>query len=196
MSLLKFDHLVDPFIPLTKSHPLSSILEKGQCLILKGSNGSGKTTLLKILAGLRNHSQGMVQSSSLFYCGHQSGLKGSWTVEQNLSFRLALYGRPNFLLDEVIACLKKFNLHKFLYQKVSCLSRGQQQQIALLSGFLSPYELWLLDEPFAHLDKEALQRWKGIMKFFCEKGGGIIYSTHQQTPISPHEIILSLDDSS
>jgi heme exporter protein A len=190
MPLLTFDQIVDPFIPLSKTYPFSGTLEKGQSLVLKGWNGSGKTSLLKILADLIKPLQGSVQSQPSFYCGHQTGLKCSWTVEQNLSFRAALYGQPISLFNEIIAYLKEFKLYQFLYQQVSCLSRGQQQQIALLSGLLSPYKLWLLDEPFAHLDTLSLQQWREIIKTFCKEGGGVVYSTHHQ--IFSEDIVLNL----
>ena len=33
-------------------HKLNFIVQKGECLLIKGANGAGKSTLLRILAGL------------------------------------------------------------------------------------------------------------------------------------------------
>lgn len=193
MSLLEFENIVDPQITFSKKYPLSNIVRKGESLVIKGSNGSGKTTLIKILAGLKESPQGLVETVSLFYCGHQTGLKLSWTVQQNLLFRLSLYGNFKNSLDEIISCLKSFKLLQILPQKVETLSKGQQQQLALISGLLSPYKLWILDEPFAHLDYEALQQWKQIIQDFCDKGGGVVYSTHQPSAVPASSNFLELN---
>ena len=175
-TVLSFSNLCDPRIASTLSLPLSGQLVKSQCLVVTGPNGSGKTTFLTMLAMINKPQSGYVEAQPLFYCGHQTGLKPSWTVKQNLDFRLRVYSCSVATSFEEM--LTRFKLEKYLRTPLGHLSRGQQQQIALISGLLSPYGLWILDEPFAHLDQHAQTMWQLLMDNHCQEGGALVYSTH------------------
>lgn len=192
MTLVCFHQLVDPRIPLSLKVPLSGELEAEKSLLLTGQNGSGKTTLIHILVGLVTPHHGQVHTAPFFYCGHQTGLKNTWTVLQNLSFRTQLYGKPYSTLSYLKETLRWFGLHTLAERKVGLLSRGQQQQIALISAFLSPYKVWILDEPFVHLDADARQFWQQMMKQHCQQGGGLICSSPCGEDVFPGDTSLNL----
>jgi|GEM_PF-1657580 len=175
-AVLSFTNLCDARMASTLLSPLSGQLVKGQSLVVTGPNGSGKTTFLSMLAMIDKPQEGHVEVQPLFYCGHQTGLKSSWTVKQNLTFRLRVYGcSVATSLEESLARVK---LEKYVNTPLGHLSRGQQQQVALISGLLSPYDLWILDEPFAHLDQQAQTMWQSLMDNHCQQGGSLVYSTH------------------
>ncbi len=180
MVLVRVHQLKDRRITVSYQKPVSFDLKQFQSLCLTGVNGSGKTTLLKIIAGILFPLKGEIATSPLFYCGHQTGLKPIWTVWQNLIFRAQLSGVENVDPLTIKPLLEKCGLEKKIHQKVALLSRGQQQQVAFVSGLLSPYFLWVLDEPFVHFDPVTTYLWKGLMEEHCQKGGGIIYTSPLQ----------------
>jgi len=47
----------------------------------------------------------------------------------------------------------RLGMNAFLDQKVSTLSHGQRQRIAIIRALSKPFQLLLLDEPFSHLDE-------------------------------------------
>src|ERR1700742_321911 len=85
-----------------EQHVLQSVrfeVRSGQCLQVTGANGAGKTTLLRALCGLTPLEEGAVSwcgdliridlpayHAVLGYLGHENGLKGDLTAEENLHF--------------------------------------------------------------------------------------------------------------
>ena len=58
------------------------------------------------------------------------------------------------------------------------LSAGQQRRVALARLFLVPASLWLLDEPFTALDRQAVAELEGWIADFAAEGGVVVLTTH------------------
>jgi heme exporter protein A len=43
--------------------------------------------------------------------------------------------------------------------------------------------LWLLDEPFAALDPEGIERVQSLLEEHLARGGMVVLTTHQEVPI-------------
>lgn len=146
--------------------PVSLQLGAGQSLAITGSNGSGKTTLLKILAKLLIPKTGDVYlAHNTHFMSHILPLDPRLTTQQNLDF---LGGGH----DE--------------YGNVPILSLSQGQQKKLfLSYFTScqDQKIWLMDEPFTHLDAEAITKLGDDIKQLLSKGGCVVFSHHGRLPI-------------
>lgn len=171
---------------------VSFVLNSGQLLQIHGRNGSGKTTLLHLLAGLVLPESGVIQRlgrnidedkteyrRQLFYLGHQSAVKASLTVRENLSWLGLLHGHA-YTLSQLSELSNQLDLK--LDQSAESLSAGQRRRVALASLFYTSAKLWLLDEPFTALDKEA-QAW--VIERIDQqltRGGCVILSSHQTLP--------------
>jgi heme exporter protein A len=144
---------------------LSFSVAPGQALVVRGPNGSGKTTLLRVLCGLTRPDAGDVRwdgvgieldrrnfGATLAYFGHTLGLKADLTVTQNLSFAACLNGRPVAALANILGNL---DLEDCADLEVRYLSAGQKRRTALARVLTSGAKLWVLDEPFTHLDHEG-----------------------------------------
>jgi len=59
------------------------------------------------------------------------------------------------------------------------LSQGQRQRVGLARMLLSDAMIWLLDEPFAALDKIGIDTVQLVLQQHLLKGGAVIVSTHQ-----------------
>lgn len=166
-------------------------LEAGEILRIEGPNGSGKTTLLRILAGLYTSYDGELRyrgeslrgsgrlhmRSESHFLGHQSALKLSLTPRENLTWLAALNGQ-SVSQNAVETSLHKVGLKG--YDDVPCrqLSAGQQRRVALARLFLVQASLWLLDEPFTALDRQAVAELEGWIAEFAAGGGAVVLTTH------------------
>ncbi len=169
---------------------LSFRLGAGEFLRVSGANGSGKTSLLRVLCGLLTPSRGSVRwkgepvaalreeyARQLVYLGHAPAVKGDLTAEENLSIACTLAGVAASR-DAVKSALARFALPDDV--PVRRLSQGQRRRAALARLALSgAVPLWLLDEPFAALDAEGIERLGALLSGHAEKGGAIVFTTHQ-----------------
>ena len=174
---------------------LSFRLGTGEFLRVSGANGSGKTSLLRVLCGLLTPSRGCVRwkgepvaalreeyARQLVYLGHAPAVKGDLTAEENLSMACTLAGVAASR-DAVKSALARFALPHDV--PVRRLSQGQRRRAALARLALSgAVPLWLLDEPFAALDAEGIERLGALLSGHAEKGGAIVFTTHQDPGIA------------
>lgn len=176
---------------------VSLALEPGGLARLLGANGSGKTSLLRILAGLTRPAAGEVRwrgetlgdiaegyGREMLYLGHAPAVKDELTVEENLAFSARLSGigaRP----DEGRAALAQLGIENLARLPARVLSQGQRRRAALarlaLAGSLP---LWLLDEPFAALDENAIGLVRALAEAHLARGGMLVLTSHQEVPIA------------
>ena len=185
---------------------LSLRLEEGQCLYVAGSNGAGKTSLLRILAGLLLPHHGSVQwkgrnilrareeyGSELAFVGHLNGVKDDLTALENVRFAAALRG-ADASEEAALRALARMRLEDFCDVSARHLSQGQKRRLALtrLCGTERP-ALWILDEPYNALDRDAVETLQEIIDLHLAAGGMVVLTAHQQvaTPAGAKRLALS-----
>jgi heme exporter protein A len=142
----------------------------GARLALVGPNGAGKSTLLRVLAGLLRPTSGtvLIQGQPLAadpwaarravgMVGHQSMLHPDLTARENLAVYARLYGLDR-VHDRVAAGLARVDLSHRADSRVSTLSRGMTQRLALARALLHEPSILLLDEAESGLDARARDR--------------------------------------
>lgn len=154
-----------------------SLLEGGVLLVV-GRNGCGKTTLLRRLAGLSEGEGEVTRPERLLYIGHKDAVKGEATVEANLRFWAELAGEEMLLP----AAIHYFGLEFYLDVPCNQLSAGWRKRVALARLLTNPAELWLLDEPYTHLDDEASRLLGGLIESRVRKGGAVVMAAHHLPP--------------
>jgi heme exporter protein A len=166
----------------------------GGLLRVRGANGSGKTTLLRTLAGLTRPSAGAVRwrgepigdeyHSEMLYIGHAPGMKDELTVLENLSFSAHLAGL-DVSESKIGNALQQLGISRLAGLPARYLSQGQRKRAALARLALSAsVPLWLLDEPFAALDDEAIIGVSALCATHLAAGGMVVLTSHQEVPIS------------
>ena len=161
----------------------------GQAMQIQAANGVGKSTLLKIIAKLYPLSAGKIEfSDKLIYLGHKSNLHPALSPYANLKFLCAIDANVSVMLEANLQAALSF-AGLSAQQDVPCeeLSAGQCQRINLARLYLTAAKLWLLDEPFTHLDTAA----KNLLLNLCRKhlavAGMILLATHSEIECSALE---------
>ena len=135
-------------------------LERGGFLVVTGPNGAGKTTLLRLCAGLLVPSEGTIEigvdRSAIGLVAHEPLVYRELTPLENLDLYGRLYRLPE-RRERSGMLLERFGLWDARHERVSALSRGMTQRLALCRALLHEPELLLLDEPYAGLDAEGAE---------------------------------------
>ena len=154
---------------------LSREISSGERLGIVGRNGSGKSTLVQIVSGYLPASEGLVK-----YNGEQNefiwkkvswvspalGLYESFTLKEHLEFVYSLRTPLNNL--DINAMIELMELSAHANKQIRFFSSGMKQRVKLGVGFFCDSDLLLLDEPCAHLDRQA-EEW--YSKLFVNYAG-------------------------
>ena len=119
---------------------------------LTGPNSAGKSTLLGLAVGLLRPDEGMITGPSIAdvgYVAQDAPLYRSFTVGETLAFARSL----NVRWDEQLAL--ELLGSKALDTRVSRLTPGERERLALALALGKRPQLLLVDEPLAGLDRLA-----------------------------------------
>ena len=164
-------------------------LQQGELLHVSGANGSGKTTLLRVLGGLTEPVSGEIRwqnkslneepdhfRESLLYIGHRNGIHADLNAIENLQLATS----ANRSSKDIQIALQTVGLGEHVSKPIRQLSQGQQRRVALTRLLLEQRLLWILDEPLASLDTEAIEWFSSCLERHLQNGGMAILTTHQE----------------
>lgn len=165
---------------------LSLKINAGEIYALLGANGAGKTTVLRIISGLllADSGDGFCLNTSLgekifglSYMPQYGGLYLDLTVQENLTFFARTHNLSN-IKNTVLTTLKNHGLVARCNQRVSTLSGGWRQRVALAVALLASPQFLLLDEPSAGLDPTARDALWQKLYALTKTGVSILVTTH------------------
>ncbi len=166
-------------------------IEKGDFVIVTGESGCGKTTLLNCLMLLENYSGGDIIYNGKSY-GEMSNREKVKTlkIDFGIVFQdfgliedMSVYSNLAFVKknkSRVMEKLEEFNLDIDLNTKVSVLSGGEKQRLALVRVALKRCKIVFCDEPTGNLDDENTYIVMNYLKKMNESGQTIIMVTHDK----------------
>ena len=161
---------------------ISFTLHSGEAVALVGHNGSGKSTLLRCISSLIELSSGKVLFDSRIVGNLSSGnLRrvrskiGFVFQKHNLVSRLSVLSNvihgglaqhisPRYWLQglapaaarkKALAALAEVGMAEHAHKRVSQLSGGQSQRVAIARTLMQDPKIILADEPVASLDPQA-----------------------------------------
>lgn len=133
-------------------------VNQNEVIGLIGKNGSGKSMFLKTILGIKELSSGEInfkENLRYDYYLNDNVLYFDYSVYDNICiYSLLKNGKTDKL--KINQLLTKFHLNKERKKKVSHLSKGQKQRLALLISLINYQDLdvLILDEPFSNFDAE------------------------------------------
>ena len=187
---------------------LSAAIRSGRLTVVTGPSGSGKTTLLHVLAGLDVPSSGGVvvlgerideldrarrasfRRDRLALVAQEPPLVPFLTVRENVELFLGLRGLDGTNGQATLAVV---GLEQLAEQRVSRLSTGEQERVAIARGLASEPDLLFADEPTARLDyANALAIGELLSRIARERGIAVVCATHDPAVIEQADAELSL----
>jgi len=156
---------------------LSFGLGAGEALVVTGPNGAGKSSLLRLIAGLIEPAEGVLENPfrTAFLAG-EPALKAERTLGAELAFWARLDGADQGALEQAVEATR---IAPLLDLPTALLSAGQRQRAAFARVIASGARLWLLDEPLNALDSQSGERLLRTIDAHRAGGGLLLVVTHQ-----------------
>lgn len=199
MDKIQVNHVIPDFISDTENS-VSEIWSKevifcrGEKYLIRAASGKGKSSLFSYIFGERTdftgdifldqaktgtltHAQWVgIRKTEVSFVFQGLRLFPDLTAFENVSIKNRL---TNYKTEaEIRDLFVRVGLEEKLNEKVSRLSYGQQQRVAIIRALCQPFDFILMDEPFSHLDNENIAIVAGIVtKELEQRGAGLILSS-------------------
>ena len=180
---------------------ISLSFNDGEIKQIKGRNGSGKTTFLKTILNILEPEKGEVFwegkniKKNIFNLYNQTTL----IMDQSSSSKkLTLFDNINFWRglssskiknDDIVLLLKNFNMEQYYNTQVMYLSSGEIRKLELLRLIIEQKKLWILDEPYNHLDEISVEILNQTFVDHSKNNGIVLFTSHFEPNINQLEII-------
>ena len=194
MAKIELINVTKRFGKLTALKNINLEIRDKEFFVLFGPAGAGKTTILNNIAGIQVPEEGVVKIDGQIVNqvdpAHRNvamvfenyALYPNKTVYDNIAspLRSPLYRKDEALIKEAVnkaASLMKIDM---LFDRLpSQLSNGQRQRVALGRALVRDPNVFLMDEPLAHLDAKLRNMMRGELKEMqAEFATTSIYVTH------------------
>jgi len=155
---------------------------------VSGRNGAGKTSLLKLIGNQDKEYDGLIRGNDFKEVSFMPDVLDSFpsirvkTLLESLckEFKMDFEKQVLFLKDTL-------DLKPFFDQKISELSLGQKKKIILFLSMIKNRKIWVIDEPFAALDKESVPK---LIEFLKNNSHRIIVLTTHRSEIDINYITI------
>lgn len=207
---LRFEDVTVSYNRIPAVHHLTAEFSCGSIVALLGPNGAGKTTLLKAVAGLLPLETGRIE-----FTGHAGGRSGreiayvpqreavDWDfpvtvrglVEMGIYPALGMWRRFTDRDCEVVdEAMRVCDIGDLAERQISALSGGQQQRVFLARAWAQRADIYLLDEPFTGLDRNATEAFLAALGRLRDSGKLVLASHHDLKSVGElfdHVLILN-----
>ena len=173
----------------------------GECVLLCGKSGCGKTTLTRLVNGLIPHftengrlegevvAAGMeVARTEMYELSKRIGSvfqnpKSQFfnlDTDAELAFGLENTGaHPDFMRKRLKATVEELKIRRLEHRSIFTLSGGEKQALAFASVYGMNPDIYVLDEPTANLDGEAVEILKLQLGEVKRQGKTILIAEHR-----------------
>jgi simple sugar transport system ATP-binding protein len=202
--MLEVKNITKRFGGLVAVNDMSMGVEAGEVVGLLGDNGAGKSTLIKMISGVYHADEGKI-----FFMGREVKITnpmdalalGIETIYQDLALAENLNVYSNIFLgrEQMKKLLGLFNVldHDYmltesrsvldrleieipsLRNKISMLSGGQRQAVAISRSLYWDAKFLIMDEPTAALGITEQKKVLDLVNRLKDQGIGIIIISHQ-----------------
>ena len=191
-------------------HHLTLSVPAGRCVAVMGPNGAGKTTLLKAIAGLLPLETGRIayngrslgsgrERGTIAYVPQREAIDWDFPITVRglvemgrfpaLGMWKAFGSADRAAVD---GALEAMDLGAFADRQISKLSGGQQQRAFLARAWAQQSDIYLLDEPFTGLDRNARLAFAECLHRLRADGKLVLASHHDHSDVAEvfDEVVL------
>jgi len=175
---------------------LNLSINNTEIIRVKGRNGSGKTTFLKVILNILEPNSGEIiwrgnnikknifdfYNNTTFIMDNNTSTR-ELSVEDNINFWKGM-SSAKLNNEEILKLLSKLDIKKYYKTKVMQLSSGEKKKLELLRLILEQKKLWILDEPFNHLDDLSIEILSQTFLDHINNNGMILFASHFNPIIS------------
>lgn len=187
---------------------LSVTIKQNEMVAIVGASGCGKSTLLNILGQLdqvdkgtylykgKNYTKKNVNRRNkslrheVSYLFQNYALMNNKSVEENL--KVALYYSKENKEERITQVLSLVGMEDVRKYKISMLSGGEQQRIAIARLFLKDSEVILADEPTGNLDEENASMVFNLLQTLNQQGKSVVVVTHDERYLHYFDQVIRL----
>ena len=159
-------------------------LNKNGIVFISGDSGSGKTTLLNIIAKLDRADEGKIENPY-----HVSMILQDYPLLDRLSVLDNICLGQTKVSKTMKWIIKRLELYPLLKRKVSTLSAGQKQRVAIARTLIFKPDILLCDEPTASLDKSNKVIVMDMLARFA-KNHPVVVASHDTHLIQQYALAL------
>lgn len=193
-AILKLDNLHKRFGSRVSADGFSLTIQSGEFFTLLGPSGSGKSTILRMIGGLETPDSGKIYVRGKDVTGippwdrrigmvfqHYANFP-HMNVEENIAYGLR---RSSSSKSEIKARVEELltlvGMSGFETRRVTQLSGGEQQRIAIARALAPKPAILLLDEPLSALDEKIRREMQDELRNIqVVTNTTFIYVTHDQ----------------
>ena len=180
---------------------VSAAIAPGECVLLCGASGCGKTTVTKLINGLipaftpgcrlegRVEVDGLDPGTTPMYelarkvgsvFQNPKSQFFNLDTDSELAFGLENEGRPpDEIRKRVADTVDALHLKELQARNIFSLSGGQKQLLAFGSVYAMGPEIFVLDEPTANLDQDAIGRLHDQIAGLKRQGRTVVIAEHR-----------------
>lgn len=173
---------------------VSVTFPSGKLTVILGPSGCGKTTLLRCICGLIKHHSGNIIVDDKRIKNYISDTYDISMVFQDLAIYESLSVKDNISLslkskkvksseinNKLYEIAKELDILTILNKKVSQISGGERQRVAIARSLIQNPSLLLMDEPFSNLDVNIKSQIRLTLRHILKKRlTTVILVTHDQ----------------
>ena len=194
MARITLENIKKAFGKVQALDGISLDIKDNEFFVLFGPAGAGKTTILNCIAGITMPEEGTISFNgeimNLIDPAHRNvamvfenyALFPQMTVYDNMAsaLRSKLYREDEAVIKERSdKAAKMMKMEKLLERLPSQLSNGQKQRVAMGRALVRTPNVFLMDEPLAHLDAKLRNSMRTELKEMqANLGSTCIYVTH------------------
>ena len=168
--------------------------QDGEFVCVLGPSGCGKSSTMRMIAGLEHITSGDIflgdrrindlapKDRDIAMVFENYALYPHKTVAENIGNPLRLAKLPRAEIDKrVLEAAKLLEIDTLLNRNPAELSGGQKQRVAIGRVIVRRPQIYLFDEPIAHLDAKLRARMRSELKHLQKQQGvTTVYVTHDQ----------------
>lgn len=176
-------------------------IKQGECILLCGESGCGKTTITKLINGLIPHfvEEGILSGETIVNEMNIAGTEMYQLAEQvgsvfqnpksqffnidsdsEITFGLENAGiEPQKIKERFEATVSALKIQSLLGRNIFSMSGGEKQSLAFASVYAMNPSVFVLDEPTANLDADAIETLRKQIFQIKMEGRTVIIAEHR-----------------